>query len=250
MKIFILASGSSGNCSVVTDGETRVLIDAGIGPRILKSRLDQIGIGWKDIDRILLTHAHSDHISKLPAIAAHTGAAVVCSIGTARELGASEDFEIETFVPGETFRLGTIKVGSFGVEHDAADTCGFVFGEERELGYFTDAGTLTPTLLRSLSGCRAVVCEANYDKDMLRLGPYPYYLKKRVAGASGHMSNEDCGRLLRALWSTGCRKAVLSHLSRTNNTPETALRTVTSCLEGREMELCCASVDGGASLIV
>lgn len=223
-----LASGSSGNALLLDDGASTVLVDCGLGPRQLAKALAAAGRSPNDIVAVLITHEHVDHIRGIKALT-RTGSRLIASEGTATAatLPASDWEEIRL---GATVPVGGLTVTALAVSHDAKEPCGFHIASAcgGKVVVLTDLGCRDDALLDPLSEANLIILEANHDIDMLRLGPYPQYLKRRVLSASGHLSNADCGRLLSAsLRSTHNPGEIwLAHLSQTNNRPQLAVSTV------------------------
>lgn len=227
MTITTLASGSSGNCILVSHGTTHLLVDAGISCRRIKNALISLGLTPGDLTAILITHEHSDHISGLATLFKQYHLPVWCSRGTGRQLEYRIAFLSEvlhTFEPGTSFALGGLTVTAFATLHDAADPVGYTFTDGlRKAAIVTDLGLVTPVVEDSVRGSDLLVAEANHDPDLLMDGPYPYYLKQRILGRQGHLSNADCAALISR---SGARSVILAHLSAENNRPDLALETV------------------------
>jgi phosphoribosyl 1,2-cyclic phosphodiesterase len=231
----LLASGSSGNATLIEAGETRLLIDGGLGPRILAGRLRALDVEPDSLSAILLTHEHVDHIKGVAAFARRWGVLVAGSRGTRRAGGFAElALELPGFDlvrPAEARDFGAVSVTPVAIPHDAAGPLAFVLRVgEATLGHATDVGHLTDDLALALEDCDALAIESNHDFGMLRTGPYPWALKERIAGPHGHLSNTETARFLAARLGSRCRTVVLAHLSRTNNHPEVARATVEPAL--------------------
>lgn len=235
LKVATLASGSSGNCAVVSDGRVHILLDAGISARRILRGLGELGIAGGELAGVLLTHEHGDHIAGLPTLCRQLGVELYATAGTARQIccrmaGLEDRFRV--FDPGEAFALGELVVGSFATSHDCACPVGYTVTDgRRRLALCTDTGRVTAQAARAIRGADLLIGEFNYDLDMLRAGPYPARLKERILGDQGHLSNEMGGRL--AAWAVdkGARRVVLAHLSRENNSPDTARRAAHQALE-------------------
>lgn len=227
MVVTTLASGSSGNCILVSHGSTHLLVDAGISCRRIKNALAALGLTPGGLTAILITHEHSDHISGLATLFKQYHLDVWCSAGTGRQLAYRIAFleeVLHTFAPGDSFSLGGLTVASFATSHDAADSVGYAFTDgARKAAIVTDLGVVTPVVEEGVRGADLLVAEANHDPGMLMDGPYPPYLKQRILGARGHLSNAACAELARC---SGARTVVLAHLSAENNDPALALATV------------------------
>jgi phosphoribosyl 1,2-cyclic phosphodiesterase len=227
LRFASLASGSKGNCLVADADGTVVLIDCGLNLRDTERRLARLGLRPGDIDGILITHEHGDHAHGVFDFAAAHGVTVYLTYGTMVAMKA-EGKVIEgvrmVFVNGrELFFIDGMQVAPFTVPHDAREPVQYVLSDgDRRLGVLTDIGAPTAHVAQVLSGLHALVLETNYDRDMLWNGGYPRWLKERIAGAFGHLDNEDSGRLLGALDCSKLKHLIGAHLSQQNNTPELA----------------------------
>ena len=207
-----LASGSSGNCALVCCGGTRLLLDAGISARRITTALKGLGVDPASLGGVLVTHEHSDHISGLATLTKQLGLPVYATAPTLRQLRYRIPFLerlCRDFAPGDGFPVGELWVTSFA-------------GDGSKLASATDLGRLTPEVLNAVRGCDLLVCESNHDVDWVRSGPYPYYLKERILGDRGHLSNEMGAELAALAAESGARAVVLAHLSSENNTPARA----------------------------
>ena len=236
IEAYSLFSGSSGNCTLVRSGDTAILLDAGRSRRAIAGALGSVGWDLSRIEGIFITHEHTDHVGALTQIAKHEGIAIHASCGTADAL-ARLDFVGNTLtrhpvIYGET--VGNLTITAFPLPHDSACHVGYVVRDREGDGICiaTDMGHICEALLASLTGCRGALIEANHDIDMLRVGPYPAYLKSRILSPVGHLSNEDCGRVAAYAESVGVRHLALGHLSEENNTPRLAYDTVAAHLGG------------------
>ena len=235
MQITTLASGSTGNSALIREGETRILIDAGISCKRIKEGLRQEGLEPQDLDGVLITHEHSDHVSGLRVLEKHYQLPVFATLPVIHALEAMGAdciipfHEIET---GTVFSVNDVQVRAFHVPHDAADCVGYRFTGEHVLGYATDTGCITEEIIEGLSGADIALIEANHDIQMLRTGGYPYYLKKRILSDHGHLSNESSAELAGILHQQGTCHFILGHLSRNNNTVQLAHDTVAQTLSG------------------
>jgi phosphoribosyl 1,2-cyclic phosphodiesterase len=227
-----LSSGSSGNGFLIEHAGRRVLLDCGVGIRVLTRSLAARGCSLNDLDAVLLTHEHSDHIRTLPRLAG-TDVPVVATAGTKRYLPIP-DRQWEPITPGGSVTVAGMTVWAIAVDHDASEPCGFLVdtGTHR-LSIFTDLGCWHERLAEPIRASDLVVLEANHDAEMLRRGPYPIHLKRRVASSVGHLSNEECGRALAATLGRGAAtpEIWLAHLSASNNTAKIAQGTVARSLQ-------------------
>lgn len=212
-----------------------------------------MGIEPGQVAGILITHEHSDHIGGLPVLCRQLGAEVYTTEPTARQIcyrmaGMEERFRV--FDPGERFAVGELTVGTFATSHDCACPVGFTVSDgRRKLTLCTDTGVVTQGALDAVLGADTLIGEFNYDLDMLREGPYPAYLKERILGDRGHLSNELGGELAGRAVERGTRRVVLAHLSRENNRPEKAIAAAGQAMErigarvGTDVELLAAPRD-------
>lgn len=238
MRVTSLASGSSGNALAIEHDGTSLLVDIGCPPHRLARLLAEAGVRADHLAAVLLTHEHSDHVAGLVALPRDSPTILVMSHGTYRaapELKGVSLFAERPIVeqaPGATLDIGPFRVTSFPVSHDGAEVVGyFVEAANQSVAVFTDIGTSEPHLLEPLRRADLLVLEANHDEELLWNGPYPWPLKRRVAGARGHLSNGACAELALATLASKSRQLWLAHLSRTNNRHELALRTVAARLQ-------------------
>lgn len=226
-----LFSGSSGNSYYIGSRSQGVLIDAGRSARQLDGMLKLCGIDPLAIHAILITHEHTDHINGLRVFAKKYGLPVYASPGTLGALPAGlEGLDLRP-IEGEV-NLAGMGVRPFSVSHDCAQPVGYRIhtGDDRKFCLATDLGFLSDQAKEALFGCDLVVIESNHDVEMLRNGPYPYPLKRRILSDQGHLSNAVCAEFLPQLLSTGVRRFMLAHISRENNTPALALETARCAL--------------------
>ena len=234
LRAATLASGSSGNCAVVSDGRVHILIDAGISTRRIAQGLKGLGLELRHLSGVLITHEHIDHVAALPVLCRQTGAALFTAEGTAYELcgrhqGLEDRFRV--FLPGQRFALGDWEVGTFATSHDCACPVGYSISDgRRKLALCTDTGYITPEAREGVRGAHTLIGEFNYDPQMLRTGPYPVHLQERIRGTRGHLSNELGGEL--AAWAAeqGAERIVLAHLSQENNRRSLALEVARQAL--------------------
>jgi phosphoribosyl 1,2-cyclic phosphodiesterase len=205
-----------------------VLVDCGFTARELERRCATVGVAPCDLDAILLTHEHGDHVRGVAALSRRHGIEVWTAPGTWRALGGEGFQKLRLFSGHEAhFRVGDLKVTPFPVPHDAREPCQFVLEcAGRRLGMLTDAGTITPHIRDLLSECDGLVLECNHDQEMLRSGPYPPTLRVRVGGAYGHLSNLQAAQLIDGLPHRHLRHLLLAHISETNNVPELAREAI------------------------
>ena len=237
LELCTLASGSSGNSLLVTDGRTHVLVDAGISCRRICTGLKELGVEPKELAGVLITHEHSDHISGLTTLTKQLKLPVYASPGTGRQLCYRIAFLEELLrpvAPGEGFSVGGLAIESFPTSHDAAESVGYALSAGgRKAAVVTDLGYVTGAVLRGIRGAVLLVAEANHDVEWVQSGPYPYHLKARILGDRGHLSNEAGAELAWTAVEGGARTVVLAHLSHENNTPARAHEVVRGVLERR-----------------
>ncbi len=237
MRYVSFASGSSGNCGLIRGGGVTLLMDAGISLKRIRACLSDEGLELSDLDGVLVTHEHSDHVSGLEMLSKYTfGLPLYMSGGTARALercGKCPKANIYTLEAGTPLCLGELRIVAFDTSHDAAEPFGYrIEGEEGAAAIVTDLGYAPRSVREAVAGCRAAVVEANYDLDMLRSGPYPLNLKWRIQGNYGHLENGDAAELCAFLAEMGAEQLMLGHLSKENNLPDLARETVSRRLGG------------------
>ena len=245
LRVTVLASGSDGNATLFESKGTAVLVDAGLGPRLLQRALRAIGASTPEA--IVITHAHHDHVGQAPLLARHLRVPVHVTGATEREAKALDGLTLHRFSPREPFTIGALTFRPLPVPHDAAQVALTVDDGDHRAALVTDLGEVTGALIDHLDGCDAVLVESNHDEGLLARGPYPWSLKRRIASARGHLSNRQTHGLLRSL-SSRTRAVMLMHLSRTNNRPDLALEAARDALGRRPIALTVAPVRGAACL--
>lgn len=246
IRFAALGSGSKGNALLVEAGSTRVLVDCGFGPREAAARLARLGLAPDQVDAVLVTHEHADHVGGVAACAARFGWAIHASHGTAAAAGQLADRAVRRFDSHAGFAIGDLEVHPYPVPHDAREPTQFAFSDGNvRLGVLTDAGTVTPHIVAMLAGCAALVLECNHDAGMLRTGRYPPPLKRRIAGDYGHLDNDQAAGLLRQLEGSRLQHVVAAHLSEENNTPELARAALAGALGCTADWIGVASQDAG-----
>lgn len=229
LRVCILGSGSSGNCTYVASERTAVLIDAGLSARTIAQRLESIGAQVSDVRGVCISHEHSDHTVGLRVLHQKKGIPLFINRGTADALEQDEELRglpWTLFTTGSSFTVGDLVVEPFAVPHDAYEPVGFVVrhGEDR-VGVVTDMGTATTLVRERLRGCRVLVVESNHDEQMLRDADRPWHLKQRILGRQGHLSNQSVAALLAEIATPHLDTVYLAHLSRDCNTPDLARQT-------------------------
>jgi len=238
MRFACLASGSRGNATLIEGGGVRLLVDCGLGLRELQRRLASLDLVLDDLDAVLITHEHGDHIRGLPALSRKLAVPLWMTHGTCSGGGCGELKGLSLFhCHGGGFRVGALQVEPFAIPHDTREPCQFLFRDgDLQLALLTDCGSITPHILERLDGVDALLLECNHDAQMLASGPYPPFLQRRVGGGYGHLSNHQAAELLERIDSARLRHLVAAHLSEKNNQPERvweALLSVDQRLEGR-----------------
>ena len=245
-----LASGSSGNATLIeaSDGlhRTRVLVDCGLGLRQLIARLAVEGLGPADLDGIFITHEHGDHIGCAPMLVARYGVPLWTSAGTAQYAAfAGLESALNLVRDGQLFAIGGIQFHPFTVPHDAREPLQLRCTDgDRVLGLMTDIGHVTGHALAALAGCHALVLESNHDVELLAQSRYPDFLKRRVGGQHGHLSNVQAAAALGALRHDRLNTVVAAHLSERNNRPELVSRAFAAVLGCGEADVLLAERHG------
>ncbi len=226
LRAYMLYSSSKGNVAYVKCGSDEILIDAGVSARRICKSLDDLGTSIKNIRAIFITHEHSDHIGGLQTISKYFNIPVYAPYLCAKYIA---DFQPATSEhlhsndAGGCVELDNMRIHTVATPHDSLASVGFrIELGNKSFGYATDIGYLSTEVAEMLDGCDYVVVESNHDVEMLRQGIYPYYLKQRILGKRGHLSNSDCADFLPELVESGARTIVLAHLSENNNRPQIA----------------------------
>jgi len=219
----------------VSTPDTCVLVDLGFGPRSLRRRLQEAGLGDVHIDAILLTHGHLDHSKGVPSFVRSNTVPVYMSPGTRKEAAGLQEIENwEPLVSGVSVRIGDLEIEPFPISHDALQPVGFRLSAGGKCGAVaTDLGELSPTVKSKINDCDWLVLESNHDEELLRIGPYPWRLKQRVLSRLGHLSNRMIADFLRSDYDGRAAHLFLAHLSRQNNAPEIALGSAREALRKR-----------------
>ena len=233
MRMVSIASGSSGNCVYIGSENTHILIDAGVSNKRIEKGLNEIGLKGSDLSGVMITHEHSDHIKGLGVLARKYGLPIYSTEETLEEIGGVKslgEYPRELFRPVRydvDFSIGDLDIKPFRIDHDAAKPVAYrVQNERKSVAVATDMGHFSQYTIDHLQGLDAILLEANHDVKMLEAGPYPYYLKRRILGDYGHLSNENAGRLLSCILHDHMKHISLGHLSKENNYEELAYETV------------------------
>jgi len=233
MRVHVLASGSGGNAAVIEADGTRILIDCGLSYRQLGQRMGAVGISAADVDAAFITHEHDDHVRGLAVFARrHPTVPIYATAGTGIRLAGIAGLG-EVLVSGVAVHIGVLAVIPVSTAHDAREPVAFVCEHGAcRVGLLTDTGIITSLLAERIAGCHALLIEFNHDADMLRLGPYPWTLKQRIAGRTGHLSNHQATLGVEAAAHDRLEVVVAMHLSRENNTPAMVARELRQVLAG------------------
>lgn len=231
LKFCSLYSGSTGNSSLIQNDNTCILVDAGVsGTRVIEA-INSIGLSIDKIDAILVTHEHTDHIKSIGTLSKKYHIPVFANSETWKAMpGESEKVPTDckkTFSINNKFNIDSLEILPFSIPHDAANPCGFnIFGSNKKISIATDIGHMTEDILNNLKNSAFMLLESNYDPEVLKYSPYPYSLKRRIAGPNGHLANKEAGNTISKLIDSGLKGVMLGHLSKENNFPELAHQTV------------------------
>jgi phosphoribosyl 1,2-cyclic phosphodiesterase len=229
VRVASLGSGSRGNATLVEAQGSVCLVDCGFTLVETERRLARLGLSGRDLDAVIVTHEHADHVSGVARLARRYELPVWMTVGTFHALPEQDLADrVHHFHAGASIEVGALRVRPFHVPHDAREPCQMVIEDPAGqcLGVLTDTGSITPHIVQSLAGCHALMLECNYDPTMLVDGPYPPSLKRRIDGPYGHLSNAQAAQLLGALDRRALARVVVSHVSEKNNTPRLALEAV------------------------
>ncbi|MBI3895623.1 MAG: MBL fold metallo-hydrolase [Acidobacteria bacterium] len=237
MRLAVLGSGSSGNCTFLATDRVKLLVDAGLSKRETERRLASIGEKPESLNAILITHEHSDHTSGLARLALQYRIPVYISPSTLAALPPQIKLPaVEAFKSGSRFQIADLTVEPFTIPHDAADPVAFrVTAAGVRIALATDLGYLPQNVRDYLRSCHCLILESNHDLEMLRNGPYPWYVKQRVMSRDGHLSNSALGEFLRTDFDVQAQLLILAHLSQQNNHPQIARLEAASALEQRSV---------------
>lgn len=226
-----LGSGSKGNSYLIAGEKTKILVDAGLTAKAITDRLQEIHVAGEEINGIIITHEHIDHIAGVRVFSQKFQVPVYANAPTMGEIlrkqPGIEKQNIRLFTTGESFLIGKMEILPFKTPHDSISSCAFsVFCGNSKITVATDIGHMTKTILEACKYSDLLVLEANHDLQMLLNGPYSPFLKQRIQGPNGHLSNDICGKTIAHLLDYGLKQVILAHLSEENNTPECAYRAV------------------------
>jgi len=261
IKFCALYSGSTGNCIFVSDKKTKILIDIGVSTKSVISALGEIDESPNDIDAILITHEHSDHIKGLKVFSKNFDVPVYLKSNVwekvKQQIGDDVRINARYIDEEESFSIGTMEIKSFAVPHDAVEPVGFsIFSGNKKVTIATDIGHISSTIRANIHGSDLLLIESNHDENILKAGKYPWFLKKRIMSENGHLSNESAGSFIVDMAKLGMENFILGHLSRKNNFPELAFQTTKNYLEesnikvGHDVNLDVANYKIGNKLIM
>ncbi|MBQ1613633.1 MAG: MBL fold metallo-hydrolase [Selenomonas sp.] len=237
MQVRILASGSKGNAVFVEMDGTKLLIDAGISATKIKKGLASFGVEASDLDGVLITHEHRDHVAGLVTLCKWYHLPIYTRSGTIANMKERSSIPAECFCPiGERFSVKGLQVEAFNIPHDAAEPVGYRLWGRKNVTIATDLGFVTSSVQAALEGADVLILESNHDPEVLKQGAYPWPLKRRILSNRGHLANSDAAWALIRMQKRP-EKVFLAHLSEENNRPELAETTVQSILEGQGLNL-------------
>lgn len=246
LKFCSLYSGSSGNSSLVQSKNINILVDAGVSGKKIVDALASINVGIENICAILITHEHIDHTQSISTLSKKYNIPVYANKKTwdamqDKKSKISND-NICYFNNNKPFNLNDITILPFDIPHDAANPCGFTISDsDSKLSIATDIGHMTTFILDNIKNSNFLLLEANYEPDVLKCSSYPFHLKERIASPIGHLSNIDAGKTINYLADFGVKNVMLGHLSKENNFPELAYKSVLEQIENKELKLNVAS---------
>lgn len=238
LRFTVLSSGSTGNATIIQGNDHTVMIDAGLSAKKLDELMKQQGVSGHDLDALLVTHEHSDHIKGLGAFARKYEIPIYANEPTwgalERHVGSISQEKRMIFQSGEELCFGGMRVHTFPISHDAAEPVGYTFEEDGyRLGVATDLGYVSEKVKAKIIDCDALVLESNHDTEMLRMGRYPWNIKRRILSDVGHLSNVAAGEALLELMTDRTKRVYLAHLSQDHNQMDLAMITVNSIFEDR-----------------
>ncbi len=235
MEVTALASGSSGNCFYIGNSKEAVLIDAGISAKQIIQRMRMLGLDSKKVKALFITHEHIDHIRGADVLARQLGIPVYATKKTLQNgFICSDEKLLKAIRSGDELKIGKLFIESFSKSHGAAEPVSYTVVDKKRVAVITDAGYACKNIKKHISDSDFLFLESNHDEKMLEKGPYPYFLKKLISSDLGHLSNLQAGLCVLECASPNLLHVILSHLSRTNNTPELALKTFNSLLKERK----------------
>jgi len=237
-----LFSGSSGNCSLVKTKHTKILIDCGSSGKKIEESIHSIDEHLEDIDAILVTHEHVDHVQSLGLISSKYNIPVYANQETwnamPKQSSKIDDENKLLFIPNESFIINDILIEPFSIPHDAANPCAFNFiAGDKKMSIATDLGHITDDIYNKLKGSLFALIESNYDTEILKVSRYPFSLKRRISGPNGHLSNTNSAELICKLIKDDLKQVMLGHLSKENNFPELAYQTAAEAMMNSNIDM-------------
>ena len=241
LKFCSLYSGSTGNSLFIENNNTKILVDAGVSGKKIIEALNSINVKPEEIDAILVSHEHSDHIQSIGTFSKKFNTPVYANKNTwskmDKEIKKISENNISTFNTSEDFVIGDLVIHPFRTPHDAIESCGFnIFDGKTKMSIATDLGHVSEEIYNCLKGSKFILLESNYEPEVLRICSYPSLLKNRIAGPNGHLSNNMAGETISSLIESGLTKVMLGHLSKESNFPEMAYATVLNELANRKFK--------------
>lgn len=234
LKLHVLASGSKGNCALVQAPDGLIMVDCGLSRKETLARMHALGLDERDVQALLVTHEHGDHVRGMPVWCKHFHGAVFASQGTLESKGALAAIAHETFDPGDELDVCGVRIRIFSTSHDVENPVGFRFSCAGDsIAYATDTGVLSSTALATLADARVLALESNHDVAMLKEGEYPAYLKARILSEVGHLSNAQAAEAAPALVTDRTEHLVAMHLSQDNNRPSLAVKALAGALDAQ-----------------
>jgi len=235
-RVCVIGSGSSGNSTFVEAGDCKLLIDAGFSGVRISGALEEIDVDPSKIHGILITHEHTDHVRGAGILSRRYGIPIYASKQTweamESSIGEVKEENKKTFDKDNKFKIKGLEIEPFDIPHDAVEPVGYsIYHKDKKLAFATDIGHINEELIYNLLGSDLVLLESNHDVEMLKIGPYPWFLKRRILSKHGHLSNEDAGEVVAQLAMNDTKHILLGHLSAENNFPELAYETVASILQ-------------------
>jgi phosphoribosyl 1,2-cyclic phosphodiesterase len=244
MQFSVLASGSTGNSLIVKSKHKRLLIDVGLSAKKMCESLEQLGTRAEEIDAVLITHEHSDHIKGLGVFARKYGMPIYANAATWGKLqqmstiGEIDERQRHVFATGDVLTFDDVQVQTFGISHDAAEPVGFCFHhEQRKMSVVTDLGYVSERIKETIRDSDILVMESNHDVNLLRSGHYPWNIKRRILGDLGHLSNVDAATAMYDVLSNRTKRVYLAHLSLQHNLQDLARMTVSQVLADKGIEM-------------
>lgn len=242
MKFCSLYSGSSGNCSYLEDGDTKILIDAGVSGKRIEENLKKIQVNPQELTGLLLSHDHIDHTKGAGVLSRRYDIPIYANSGTwnvaSTCLGKIKPENKVTFESDKELLIDGLSILPFTISHDAGEPVGFsITNGKRKISIVTDTGEMSSSIMKHIEDVDLAIIESNHDVDMLKAGSYPYHLKRRILGEKGHLSNEVAASAILELVEKGLRRVLLAHLSEENNFPELAFETTSSLLTKNKVKI-------------